>query len=98
MADALTNDQVTAALSDLPGWEHAGDMIHKTFQFDSYVGGLAFATAAGTICEGMDHHPDMLITWRKVKVSFTTHDAGSKVTQKDINAAAALEAIGYPKS
>jgi 4a-hydroxytetrahydrobiopterin dehydratase len=97
MADALSQDAIQVALEDLAGWSLDNDMITKTYEFDSYVGGLAFATTAGTLCEGLDHHPDMLITWRKVKVSFTTHDAGSKVTEKDITAARALESVGYPK-
>ena len=73
-------------------------MITKTFKLDSYMAGLAFATAIGTISEGQNHHPDMEIGWRKVKVSFTTHDAGSKITEKDIAVAKAIDALGYPKS
>jgi 4a-hydroxytetrahydrobiopterin dehydratase len=96
MADALTQDQITAALNELDGWEFENDMITKTYKFDSYVAGLAFATTAGTLAEARDHHPDMAIGWRKVTVSFTTHDAGSKVTQKDIDLAQAIESVGFP--
>ena len=93
---ALSTESVQEALSELNGWEHDDNMITKTYEFDSYLAGVAFAAAVGTVAEGRDHHPDMLVTWRKVKVSFTTHDAGSKVTQKDVDAAQAVEALGYP--
>ncbi len=94
----LTDTDITAALDTLPGWAREGDSITKTYSFKSYLEGLAFATAAGTVAEGKDHHPDMSIAWRKVTLSFTTHDAGSKITQKDIDAAAAIEGLGFPKA
>lgn len=95
---ALNDAEITESLTQLHGWERDGDMLTRTFKFDSYMAGLAFASAAGTIAEGMDHHPDMTIGWRKVTISFTTHDAGSKITQKDVDAAAKIDALGYPKS
>ncbi|NJL56724.1 4a-hydroxytetrahydrobiopterin dehydratase [bacterium] len=95
---ALNDAAISEALTQLNGWERDGDTLTRTFKFDSYMAGLAFASAAGTIAEGMDHHPDMVIGWRKVTVSFTTHDAGSKITQKDVDAAAKIDALGYPKA
>jgi len=97
MADALSADELSAALSNLPGWQADGDMITKTYELPSYMAGIGFVGAVGTIAEAHSHHPDLEVTYKKVKVSFTTHDAGSKVTQKDIDAAAAIEALGYPK-
>ncbi len=63
---------------------------------DSCVPVLAFAAAVGVTAEGLNHHPDLAIGWRKVTVSFTTHDAGNKLTEKDFAAAAAIDALGYP--
>ena len=97
MADALNNAQINNALKSLPGWESADDAITKTYKFEAYLAGIAFAAAVGTISEGLNHHPDLFIGWRKVSVTFTTHDAGSQITQKDLDAAAAVEALGYPK-
>jgi len=98
MATALNDAEIIEGLQQLDGWERDGDMLTKTFQFDSYLAGIAFASTVGVISEGLDHHPDMTILWRKVTVSYTTHDAGSKLTEKDFAAATAIEAVGYPKS
>ncbi len=98
MADALNDAAITEALSQLNGWERQGDKISKTFALPSYMAGLAFASAAGTIAEGFDHHPDMFVAYKKVTLEFTTHDAGSKITQKDIDVATAIEALPYPKA
>lgn len=95
---ALTAKEINDALESLTGWEAKNDMLVKTFTLPSYLAGLAFATAVGTICEGMDHHPDMSIGYKKVTISFTTHDADSKITAADVKAAKAVEALGYPKA
>ncbi len=97
MARTPLNDaEILERLSKLDGWERTGDQITKIFQLDSYLAGLAFATTIGTIAEGFDHHPDLHIGWRKVTVSFTTHDAGNKLTKIDFDIAESIDAIPYP--
>jgi 4a-hydroxytetrahydrobiopterin dehydratase len=91
----MTDEAVAKALKTLPGWSHKNDTIEKTYSFDNYLAGLAFATTVGTMAQGFDHHPDILIKWRKVTVTFSTHDAGSKVTATDIKVAEAIEALPY---
>lgn len=97
MAAALTETEIIESLPRLSGWKRDDGRLVKTFRFDSYLAGLAFASAAGVIAEGLNHHPDIAIGWRKVTLSFTTHDAGNKLTEKDFAAAAAIDALGYPK-
>lgn len=92
---ALTDEQIVEALASLPGWQREGDTLTKTFKLDKYLAGLTFATAVGTIAEGFDHHPDMHIGYKKVTVSFNTHSADNKITNLDVQAAAAIEALPY---
>lgn len=94
---ALTDAEIAGRLEQLHGWQRDGDRISKTFQLDSYLAGLALAAAVGTVCEGLNHHPDMAIGWRRVTVSFTTHDAGGRLSAKDFEAAAKVDALGYPR-
>lgn len=98
MVEALTDAAVIQALESLPGWERDGDRIVKTFKLSSYAAGLAFASAVGIVCDALDHHPDLYIGYKKVEIRFTTHDAGSKISQKDIDAARRIEALGYPRA
>jgi 4a-hydroxytetrahydrobiopterin dehydratase len=96
MASALSEYEIASRLATLTGWERDGMAIYKTYPMETYMAGLAFASAVGTICEGIGHHPDILIGWRRVTVSFTTHDAGNKLTENDFAAAKAVERLGYP--
>lgn len=98
MTKALSEQEISAGLAKLNGWARAGDELTKEFRFDNYLAGLAFASSVGVIGEGMNHHPDMEIGWRRLRVAFTTHDAGGKLTEKDFAAAAAIDALGYPRA
>ena len=96
MTTALTEIEITKAMMNLRGWRRDEVRLIKTFQFESYLAGIAFASAVGVIAEGLNHHPELTIGWRKVSASFTTHDAGNQLTAKDFAAAAAIDALDYP--
>lgn len=74
MRTKLSESEIQSKLS--AGWEFRDNMIHRVFEFPSYAHGALFAGAVGLLAEGMDHHPDILVQWRKVTVSLNTHDAG----------------------
>ena len=61
-------------LQELPGWILSGDHIAKEFKFGTYLDGLEFAYSLGKIAEQEDHHPDILIKWKRVNVTLSTHD------------------------
>lgn len=97
MAAPLTEADISERLAQLNGWERDGGSIKKTFKLETYMAGLALAAAIGTVCEGLNHHPDLFIGWRKVEVRLTTHDAGHQLSAKDFEAAARIDALGYPR-
>ena len=90
MTDVLSDDEIQAQLPD--GWTREGDEIVRTFEFDSYLGGVGFAAGAGGVAEDAFHHPEITITWREVEVRLTTHDAGG-ITEKDMDMAERLNDI-----
>lgn len=92
----LTDAEINARLRDLPGWERSGGEIHKTFKVSTYMGGLSYALAVGQVCDRLDHHPTITVTWKRVTVKFTSHDVGNALTDRDFAAAAAVEAIEHP--
>lgn len=95
--EALGDAAILEALELLDGWKRDGDTLVKTFETATYPQGLAFATAAGMVADGLNHHPDITIGWKKVTLVFTTHDAGHKITQMDVDAAKAINAIAIRK-
>ncbi len=69
----MNAEEAEQLLQDLPGWAWAEEKIEKEFRFKSYAAGLEFVYAIGKIAEQQDHHPDMLVKWRRVKVTLSTH-------------------------
>jgi 4a-hydroxytetrahydrobiopterin dehydratase len=87
----LSDQDVTAALAGLPGWERAGDEIVKTYERASFPAAIAFVVRIGFLAEAADHHPDLDIRWRKVRVALTTHDAGG-LSELDMQLAQQIDA------
>lgn len=93
MAAKLSEKEIAMALSHLPGWQLVQGRVEKTFAFDTYAQGVAFAVKVALLAERTNHHPDSLeIMWGRVKVAYITHSAGG-VTQRDLEAAAQVDAL-----
>ncbi len=69
----MTAREAGSLLRVLKGWNLVDGSIEKEFQFKSYLGGLDFAYSVGKIAEEQNHHPDILIKWRRVKLTLSTH-------------------------
>jgi len=70
----LSDDELVAELALVDGWRYDHGQITKSFSFEAYLDGPAFAMRVGEVAEALNHHPDIVIGWRKVKVSVNTHD------------------------
>jgi 4a-hydroxytetrahydrobiopterin dehydratase len=68
--------------------------LHAELTFADFAEAFAFMTRVGLIAQEQQHHPDMAISWNKVTITITTHDAGNTVTDKDRKLAGAIEALG----
>ena len=49
-------------------------------------------TRVGFFAEQANHHPDLDIRWRNVRVALSTHDAGG-LTEKDLALAGEIEGV-----
>ena len=73
ISDRLTEDQVRDLLKTLAGWTLKDMTIEKEFRFKSFRAGLDFAYAIGNLAEEQDHHPNIWIGWKRVKLMLSTH-------------------------
>ena len=81
--EKLSDEAVETFLRSHPGWERSAEAITKRFTFDDYPAAMAFAVRVGFAAEKKNHHPDLQISWGKVVVAWSTHDAGG-ITALDI--------------
>ena len=68
--------------------------LTATLTFADFAEAFAFMTRVGLVAQEQGHHPDLSISWNKVTISITTHDAGNTVTDNDRKLAAAIDAMG----
>lgn len=93
MSDPLSSDAVEKALGDLPGWSFSNDMITKQYEFDGFEQAFGFMAQVGLLAQAQNHHPELFNVFNKVTLSLSTHDAGGKVTAKDVELAKAIEKL-----
>ena len=91
----LTTDDIAAALATLPGWKLEDQALAKEFAFGSFREALAFMVRVGFEAEAMDHHPDWANVYNRVAVRLNTHDAGGRVTAKDVELARRIQRISW---
>ena len=90
---SLTENQIKNELITLEGWTFSDDKIHREFSFNDFKTALSFIVRIGFEAEGQNHHPELFNVYNTVSISLSTHDAGGKVTEKDIKLAKAVDAI-----
>jgi 4a-hydroxytetrahydrobiopterin dehydratase len=88
----LSDSEVEAKLVELPGWARSGAAIAKEFERDDFVGAVKFVDSLVGPAEGMNHHPDLEISWATVKVTISTHSEGG-LTAADFALAAQIDAL-----
>jgi 4a-hydroxytetrahydrobiopterin dehydratase len=88
----LPDDAIRKGLESLPGWERRDNEIEKLFELPSFADAIAFVTRVGFLAEKADHHPDLDVRWRKVRVALSTHSEGG-ITDKDFALAGEIEGV-----
>ena len=78
----LSTGEIDEQLKTLDGWTREGDAIRKQFTFKGFPEAVAFVNRLVPDAEAADHHPDITINYRRVTLSWSTHDEGG-LTMKD---------------
>jgi 4a-hydroxytetrahydrobiopterin dehydratase len=93
VTEPLSDIAIQRELGTLPGWARRGDALTKTFVFRTFPDAIAFVGRVADAAESAQHHPDLDIRYTKVTAGLSTHDAGGRVTQKDVDMARAMERL-----
>jgi 4a-hydroxytetrahydrobiopterin dehydratase len=88
----LTEIEIQAALSNLPGWAIIDGELRRKFRFTDFREAMSFVNAVADSAERAGHHPDIDIRYNKVNLALVSHDDGG-ITEKDFSLAASINAI-----
>ena len=97
MPRRLEPAETDAYLLEIPGWALEGNEIVRTYEWADFAAAIAFVVRIGFLAEAKDHHPDLDIRWRSVRVALTTHDLKG-LSDWDFELAAAIDAVGPASS
>ena len=91
----LADDAIDAALPE--GWRRestpVGNRITREFSFGDFRTAMGFIVRLGFEADAMDHHPEIFNVYDRVALALTTHDAGNRVTETDLELARRLHAL-----
>ncbi|THA28374.1 4a-hydroxytetrahydrobiopterin dehydratase [Streptomyces sp. A1277] len=92
-AAPLPPNEIEDRLRELPGWTLEGDRITRTYRLPSHFAAAAFTVHIARIQDELNHHSDLTLGYNTVALSVNSHDAGGKVTEKDLGLAARVAAV-----
>ncbi|GII78409.1 putative pterin-4-alpha-carbinolamine dehydratase [Sphaerisporangium rufum] len=90
--ERLDEASISARLAGLPGWRREGDEIRRTVTAPDFRTAIAIVNDVAEQAEHLNHHPDIDIRWRELRLALTTHDAGG-LTELDFRLAGRIDAI-----
>jgi len=90
----LQAEEVQALRANLAeGWNVINDAkLEREFRFKDFRQALVFTNEVGEIAEAENHHPDIYLTWGKVRVTLWTHKVNG-LTENDFILAAKIDAM-----
>jgi 4a-hydroxytetrahydrobiopterin dehydratase len=87
----LNASAVSRRLAGLKGWKQVEHTIQKQYTFPDFKAAMFFVNVVAGLAENAGHHPDITVTYNRVTLSLSTHDAGG-ITAKDFDLASRIEA------
>ena len=82
----LSRSEIDTRLKQLDGWTLDGNAIKKQFTFAGFPEAIAFVNRLVPGAEAADHHPDILVNYKRVTLTYSTHSEGG-LTAKDFEGA-----------
>ena len=73
----LTEAEAGLYLPQVPEWEmRDAKSLRRRFRFKDFAANMVFVNRIAEIAEAEGHHPDMLISYNRLRVDLTTHAIG----------------------
>lgn len=93
MTKPMTPDDISDALVQVPEWKVVRDALERTFEFRDFSEALGFVVRVGVEAERINHHPEISNVWNRVTLRLTTHEAGDKISERDLTLAKAVQSL-----
>ena len=92
MPALLEPEAVQTLLQEVPEWKLEENSISRAFEFASFPLAIAFVDKVAGEAEKANHHPDIDIRWKTVRLVLSSHSAGG-LTSADFTLARKLDQV-----
>jgi 4a-hydroxytetrahydrobiopterin dehydratase len=90
---ALGPEAIAALRPEVPRWEVVENHhLARTWRFPDFRSALAAVNRIGAVADEQDHHPEVHLSWGRVRVEIWTHAVGG-LTENDFIFAAKCDAL-----
>lgn len=94
-AKKLSDAEIQALLSKLPGWKIVIGKLHREYECKDFVAAFGNMTRVALVAEAMNHHPEWFNVWNKVMIDLVTHSVKG-ISDYDFVLAEKIEEIFTP--
>ena len=91
----LSPEALAEALPSLPRWQREGEALVRKVELEDFRAAMAYLLRVAFVAEAQGHHPEITNVYNRVTLRLTTHDAGDRITDKDVALAHEIDRIGF---
>ena len=88
----LSAQEARELAREVPGWALAEDRIERELKLADFRRAIAFVNRVADAAEADDHHPDICISYDRVRLTLATHKIGG-LSRNDFILAAKIDRI-----
>jgi len=89
----LTPEQIKLFHDEVPAWDVVDNHhLSRAYSFADFATALAWVNRVGELADREGHHPDIYLTWGRVRVDIWTH-AIDGLSESDFVLAAKIDAL-----
>jgi len=88
----LSIEESSILLAQVQDWELKNGRIEKSYRFRDFKEAMRFVNRVAELAESEGHHPDIYVSWNRVRLSLTTHSIGG-LSDNDFILAAKIDRL-----
>ena len=69
----MSREEAEEMALQVPGWELEENRLIRRFRFKDFREAMVFVNRVADLAESEGHHPDIYISWNRVRLELTTH-------------------------
>ncbi len=86
----LARKEAQELARETPEWTLEEQALAREFKFRDFMEAVDFVNQAAAVAQDQDHHPDILISYNRVRLTLSTHKIGG-LSRNDFIVAAKID-------